>query len=220
MRCDPHWAALVGDLSTRFSIVDHLSFKVWPACGGTRHTNAAILELRDTYGLRPDDVEELVILDGGERVTDLLTNPLASKRRPRSTMDAKFSIPFTSAIMMVRGNVTMQDYTDAGRGDPEVLAMAERVTYRPPERGPEDAHRPGVQIRTRDGRALTRWADHVPGDPAMPVDQDVLEAKFRDCASFCARPIGVSAVERALEVIRDLEQLEDATEIIRVLTPD
>jgi 2-methylcitrate dehydratase PrpD len=113
----------------------------------------------------------------------------------------------------------MQDYTERGRADPAVLAMADRVTYRSPERGVDDACRPGVEIRTRDGRVLTKWVDHVPGDPARPADQVALEAKFRDCAACAARSIPPTQVERAVELVHDLEHLTDATEIIRALTP-
>ncbi len=37
---------------------------------------------------------------------------------------------FTTAVMMLKGNVTLRDYTDEGLRDPAVLAMADRVSYR------------------------------------------------------------------------------------------
>ena len=48
-----------------------------------------------------------VAIVGGTGGTRLLCEPLAAKRRPRLAIDAKFSIPFTAAIMLLKGNVTL-----------------------------------------------------------------------------------------------------------------
>jgi hypothetical protein len=47
----------------------------------------------------------------------------------------------------------------------------------------------------------------------------MLEAKFRDCVSFSARAIPDRNVDHALELIRNLENVADATEIVRMLVP-
>jgi hypothetical protein len=47
----------------------------------------------------------------------------------------------------------------------------------------------------------------------------MLEAKFRDCVSFSACAIPDRNVDHAIELIRDLENVADATEIIRMLVP-
>jgi hypothetical protein len=47
----------------------------------------------------------------------------------------------------------------------------------------------------------------------------MIEAKFRDCVAFAASPIPQASVERAIALVRDLENLSDVSEIMRVLTP-
>jgi hypothetical protein len=74
-----------------------------------------------------------------------------------------------------------------------------------------------VEIRTRDGRVLTCQPDGVPGDPRHPVKPATLEAKFRDCMSFAAKPIPAANIEAAIAEIANLENLDDVTEIIRLL---
>jgi 2-methylcitrate dehydratase PrpD len=220
----PDWDAIAGDLGRRFPLLEVHGFKVWPACGYTRPTNAAVLELRDEYRLRPEDVQEIAIV-GGTGATQLLSEPLELKRRPKLAIDGKYSIPFTTAVMMVRGNVRLCDYTDAGLRDPQVLAMADRITYRRGsgatlERGGNSAvSRPTVEIRLRDGRLLSRTVKGVPGDPSHPVGWDMLKAKFLDCVSFAAVPLAAADIERALARIADLENAADVTEIVRLLTP-
>jgi 2-methylcitrate dehydratase PrpD len=126
--------------------------------------------------------------------------------------------------MMVRGNITLRDFTDEGLRDPAVLAMADKVSYRASDDKYKDAEvdhslsRPVVEIRTRDGRVLSRQPRSVPGDPHNPVSQELLEAKFRDCVAFSAKPIPGANVERAIELIRDLENVANVTDVIRLLT--
>jgi hypothetical protein len=44
----------------------------------------------------------------------LVAATIELKRRPQLSIDGKYSIPFTTAVMMVRGNVTLRDYTHDG----------------------------------------------------------------------------------------------------------
>jgi 2-methylcitrate dehydratase PrpD len=222
IRGEPDWSELLGGLGERFPLLDFHGFKVWPACSYTRRPNAAIQSLRAEFDLSPDDIESITVV-GGTGGVRLLCEPLELKRRPPLAIAAKHSIPFTAAIMAVHGNVTLQDYTEAGLQDPAVLAMADRVFYRPTPDvaavrgdGPTTSA-PSVEIRTRDGRTLTRTPDGVPGDPRNPPSQEQLEAKFADCLKFAAKPISAGAVEQLVEAIRNLDQVEDVGTVMRLL---
>ena len=221
----PNWDALVGKLGTRFPLLATNGFKVWPCCGDIRPSNTAIMQMRHEHKLRPEDIESIVVI-GGSGGTKLLSEPIETKRRPKTSIDAKYSIPFTTAVMMAKGNVRLRDYTDEGLHDPATLAMADRVSYRA---APETAKKfsgkipwsgvglVAVEIRTKDGRVFRRQPDSVPGDPKSPVSQKLLEEKFRDCVSFSAKPVPRRNIDRVIEMIRDLENVVDATEIIRLL---
>src|SRR5690606_36502789 len=131
--------------------------------------------------------------------TQQLSEPIERKRRPQIAIDGKFSIPFTTAVRMAKGNVTLRDYTEEGLRDPAVLAMADKVSYRPVREGETRHVYPTVEIRTTDGRVLACRAETIPGDPDDPVDWDLLEAKFRDCVSFAARPVAPAKIERSID---------------------
>ena len=219
----PDWDAVVGELGTRFPLLQTHGFKVWPACAYTRPTNAATLILRNAHKLTPEDIESITIV-GGTGGTQLLCEPLDKKRRPQVSIDGKFSIPFTTGVMMARGNVTLCDYTEAGLRDPAALAMADKVSYRPVpgakmERGGSGGSigNVTVEIKTKDGRLLSCKPDSVPGGANQRVGWDVVESKFRDCVSFAAKPIAARNIERAIELVRDLENQQDVTEVMRVL---
>ena len=224
VRTAPDWDAMLAGLGHEFPLLELHGFKIWPACGYTRATNTAIRQLREQYALKPDEVEAITVI-GGTGATQLLSEPIELKRRPRLGIDGKFSIPFTSAVMMAKGNVTLRDYTDEGLRDPQVLAIADKVSYRPdsggelPLGGYSSLSRPTIEIRMRDGNVYSRKADGVPGDPANPVSHEMLETKFRDCVSFSARKIPAQSVGKSIDLMRDLENVPDATEILRLLMP-
>ena len=54
-------------------------------------------------------------------------------------------------------------------------------------------------------------------DPKQRVGWDVIEAKFRDCVSFAAKPLISKNIDRVIALVRDLENQRDVTEIVRLL---
>jgi 2-methylcitrate dehydratase PrpD len=153
-----------------------------------------------------------------------LCEPIDKKRRPQVSIDGKYSIPFTTGVMMARGNVTLRDYTDAGLHDPAALAMADKVSYRAlPGAKMERGGSSGsigivtVEIKTKDGRLLSSRPDSVPGDPKQRVGWEVIESKFRDCVSFAAKPIAAKQLDHVIALVRDLENQSDVTDVIRLL---
>jgi len=101
--------------------------------------------------------------------------------------------------------------------------MADKVSYRPAAEPPAgrggsaDVSKTSVEIVTKDGRVLSHRPDGVPGDPKYPVGWERLEAKFRDCVSFSAKPVPARNVDRAAEMIRDLENISDAKQVVSLL---
>jgi 2-methylcitrate dehydratase PrpD len=213
---EPDWDELAGELGTRFRLLDTHGFKVWPSCGYTRPTNAAVLAMLEE-GLKKEEIESVVIA-GGTGGTQLLSEPAELKRRPQLAIDAKYSIPFTTAIMLSKGTVALRHYTDDALQDPEVLAMADRVSYRAIPEEQKTSKAPIVEVRTFDGRLLSKQMDSVPGDAKNPVGWPEIEAKFRDTTSFSETPISSDRVEKAISLVRGLEGSADATEVIRVLS--
>jgi 2-methylcitrate dehydratase PrpD len=211
----PDWRALASDLGERFALLDSHTFKVWPACAGTRPPVAGILQLKSENNLTAEQIESILI-SVPPRTNMLLWDPIESKRRPPSSIDAKYSIPFTVAIAAQTGGVTLRDYTDDALVAPDVLAMAQRVSY---VVDPE-INRTAVEIKGRNGASYKKTVTAIPGDPRNPVSQSDVEAKFRDCVSFSHRPVRPENVERVIELVANLDKVDDATEIMRLLAQD
>jgi 2-methylcitrate dehydratase PrpD len=138
----------------------------------------------------------------------MLTQPLSQRLRPRTTIDAKFSVPFATALALVRGQPTLSDFTAQTIRDPQVLEMASRIsvhiltsTTRPPGWG-------RLEATLRDGRRIEGEVDYALGHPSKPLDWPALETKFRRCAEH-AQFRSTEMAEQILAAISQLEQCMD-----------
>ena len=214
----PDWNMLVGELTTRFPVRETHGFKVWPSCSHTRPCTAAVLQLR-REGIQPEDVESITVV-GGSKAIQLLSEPIEAKRRPQVSIDAKYSVPFTCAIAMVTGNVTLRDYVDDALQNSDVLSMAARVSHRPIPDEKNTSLFPTIEIQTKDGQVHRRQVTSVPGDASEPIGWAEVEEKFRGCVSFADPQISKGNIDAAIDLVANLEHVEDVTEIIRLLTEE
>jgi 2-methylcitrate dehydratase PrpD len=113
---------------------------------------------------------------------------LDAKRRPRSVVDAQFSLPFSVATALVRGAAWPDDFAPARFDDPAIRHVMDRVE---PARDPAlDARFPRtwpcwVRITLDDGTRLEHAVTHPLGDPENFPSDDALAAKFARLAA-CA----------------------------------
>ena len=212
----PDYERLTGDLGKRFYTLEHHGFKAWPACGLNRRPINSILDLRKEHGLKPEEIEAIVVT-GGEHILRLAV-PLEARRRPTHSAQAKYSIPFTAAVAMVYGDVKLRNYTEAGMKDEKVLALAERVTVHKDENPAREKEAATVEIRTRDGKVYKKQVKYPLGDDRRnPMSQQQIEEKFRDCASFSRKPISKTNVDKIIALLANLEEVADVGEITGLL---
>jgi 2-methylcitrate dehydratase PrpD len=191
---------LLGGLGERF-LGDQVSYKPWPACRGTHAYIEAALALHPHVRL-PDIVA--IEAEIGP-VQEMLVNPPASKAAPASAIDAKFSIPFTTATALVHGAVTLDAFTPAALADPDVLAVAAKVVpVRNPAWGRAEAASGSVTIVTADGERRHHAVAQAAGHPDRPMSDAALVAKFVDCARRAAPPIEEARALAVAEAILNL----------------
>jgi 2-methylcitrate dehydratase PrpD len=219
LQAEPDRDSLVGELGLRFD-GEHTQFKAWPACGATHPVIYSTLELMREHQIKVEDVEEVKVVGGPPHVK-LLSEPLESKRRPETAIDAKYSIPFTVAVAIVKGNVTLRDYTPEGLKEAAVLRMAEKVwhQYVPEIAEKREEESPTIEIKMRNGKICSRQDQVFYGMPEKPVKKEDLVIKFKDCLSFSARRLPAENIDRVIRMIDRLESLNNVGDIMSLLAP-
>lgn len=185
-----------------------LTFKPWPSCRGTHPFIEMALDLSARHGIRQSSIERVEV--SVDAIQSMLVEPLARKQAPETAIDAKFSVPFTTALALVRGAVRLDDFDAASLTDPEVLAMAARVQATVEHR-PE--WQPGVggamRIVSSNGESHHAWLENALGCPARPLSPAAQRAKFIDCVGRAAVPVMPEGASRLADAILGLDTLAD-----------
>jgi 2-methylcitrate dehydratase PrpD len=192
-------------------------YKPWPSCGASHGFIHAAISLMKEHHLAIDDIEQIRVNVGDFQKQ--LCEPIENRRRPATPADAKFSIPFCVAVAATKGQVKVSDFFGDSLNDPQVLAAALKVVPVVDDSFDWKTTLPKgrLDIVTRDGRTLSRVGDNVPGDVECPMSWEYLYDKFRDSAALAAAAPSAEGIRKAQEMVRHLEALDDATEVLRVL---
>lgn len=164
-----------------------VSFKPWPSCRGTHAFVEAALRLREHVDLGHIRSIEL----SGAQVNTMLAEPLAAKRAPRLAIDAKFSLPFTVALALVDGDVSLASFTPEQLRRPDLLSVAEKVSFTvDPTRGSPAHMTSGLTtLRLADGKTVALEIARPRGGADSPLGAAELTTKFTANAAHSAVPV-------------------------------
>ncbi|MFH1087821.1 MAG: MmgE/PrpD family protein [Chloroflexota bacterium] len=201
--------SLAAGLGSRFEIL-RTGFKPWCACAFTHTYIDATLEMVKKYDIAARDVEQVDACTS-EYLQTMVGAPLEEKRRPKTGIAAKHSIPFCLAVAIARRSVNLRDFLPAAITDREVLGLAERVV-------PQVHTDVGtVRIVTKGGKTYSNKVAHPLGSPEKPMSRAQIEAKFRDCASYASKPVSGEVAGGVIRLVGSLEQVADVRDIIRLV---
>lgn len=187
----------------------NIGVKPYPSC---RYTHAAIdglLDLRRKMDLHAADFLSVKI--GLHKNGIVLTgNPLEEKRRPQSIVDGQFSMPFTAAVAVHKGDFGWDDY--ALLGNSEVETIADRIDV------VEDGRLEGLRhpfgawlsVETSKGTVELNIPDPS-GEPDSFPDASQLQGKFMTLASPVLK-------EKASKLYARLSQLESTNDVRSLCT--
>src|SRR5688572_14351125 len=190
-----------------------VSIKPYPSGVLTHPGMDAMRVLMQENGLAPGDIES-VRLRAGRNVLGPIRFRIA-----RTELEGKFSFAFLLSAIILRGRAGKAEFTDQFVSSAECQAMQERIET---EFDPEieamgwERIRSRIDVRTKDGRTITRWADeNYRGSPHNPLSDAELEGKFRDCA---AGLLDDQRLSQVLAAVRAIETLDDVGELLDLLS--
>jgi 2-methylcitrate dehydratase PrpD len=204
---------LVADLGTRFE-GENVSIKPYPCCRGVHPAIDAALALGSEHDIKAEDIGKIRLF-----VTDahykLLSTPLEVKLKPRSPVDAQFSIPWGVATAIVRRRASLDDFSETAVSSPDILDLTAKMDIEIDntlQRG-DKIEPTRVEITMKTGEVYSSVVEHPLGSPERPMSFDDCAKKFRDCALR----IGAERSEKVIELIRGLEEVDDIGKIVGLL---
>ena len=204
--------AIRGKLGNPHSLVSPgVSIKPYP-CGSLAHPSMdALLELILEHDIKPQAVASVRL--------GTTSNVLAALRyrEPSDELEAKFSIPFCLAILILERRGGIGEFTDQTVLRPDVQRMMAKVTpylHEDLEALGFQRIRSVVEVTLEDGTVLSREASTSRGTPERPMTRQGLADKFHDCAQELLSP---DAEAEVLDLIYRLEGLSEVTTLTSLL---
>jgi 2-methylcitrate dehydratase PrpD len=196
--------------------IPRLAFKSYP-CGSISHPYMdCALKLKQKYDPAPEKIAE-VVCRTAEGPVHRLWEPLADKQLPVSSYGAKFSLPYSIAVMLVRGRAGLGEFTDEAIHDPAVLKLAAKVRYVVDPSIDYPRHFSGhVKIFLDGGTLLEENQPHPRGGYEDPLPPEEIAEKFRANAGLALSADRVAAI---LDSVRRLEQLSSIGALCDLLSP-
>jgi 2-methylcitrate dehydratase PrpD len=195
---------MVQSLGRKYEILNN-TFKPYASCLMTHPTIDAVIEMRNKYRLKPEDVEQISC-----EVSRFCLDS-AGQVEPKTALAGKFSTYYCAALALAEGVAGEDMFTDRKVLDPKMVALRKRVRARIVP-GYEDTQAK-VAITTKAGKTYTAYVDTPKGDPRNPPTDKELEEKFRTLA-----PVALSKrkMDRLVKTIWSLEKLGNLRQLIRL----
>jgi 2-methylcitrate dehydratase PrpD len=205
--------AIRGKLGNPWTFVmPGVSIKPNPSGSLTHPGMTKMLELILANDIKPGDVDHVDVGTNHNMPNALIHH------RPTNELQAKFSMEFCMAILLLERRGSLPEFTDEVVNRPEVKAMIERVhfgVHPEAEAAGYDKMTTIIDIHMKDGRVISGRADFGKGSPANPMSYDEVADKFRGCAEFARWP--GAKTEAIVATIRRLEALESVRELTALL---
>ena len=188
--------------------IEQLTFKPWPSCRGTHPFIEMALALQAEHGFAAQDIAAIRAGIGPMQV--MLAEPPERKAAPDLAIDAKFSVPFCTALALAKGGVGLDSFAPAMLADPAVRALAARVTCHVPDGAESWRGDAGMlQIELANGAVLSAQREAARGAPHNPLAEGEVVDKFVACAARAARPLAEKEARELAARILSLEECSD-----------
>ena len=207
------YRAFGGDHAYEFEKLDELgttweipriAFKSYP-CGSISHAYMdCALTLREKHAIKPEDVAE-VVCRTAQGPVHRLWEPLKDKQMPASSYGAKFSLPYSIAVILARGTAGLEEFSDSAIRDERILELAAKVRYELDPTIDYPRHFSGhVKIRLKDGRLLEENQPYPRGGLELPLPPEEIEKKFLANAALA---LPSAKAQQIIAMVRRLEEL-------------
>lgn len=189
------------DMATRSSTI-----RLHAACGAGHWGMDAVQRILARHPFTHDQVESIDV------DVDAFLLPMMPYHHPTTGLEAKYSLEYDLATIVLDGRGGLHQYSDAAVRRPEAQELMGRVAIHPVHelRRPESR----VVITLADGTKLEETVNVSHGTPADPLTRDEVLGKFHECADALTTE---AQRVRIIELCDGLAELDDVRHLARVL---
>lgn len=198
-------AAIVGKLGAPWTFADPgVSIKPHPSGSLTHPGMTEMLRLIKANGIKASDVVKVDVGTNHNMPNALIHH------QPKNELQAKFSMQFCMAILLIEGRAGLPEFTDEVVNRKDVQAYLKRINFHvhpEAEAAGYDKMTTIIDVHMKDGRVISGRADFGKGSPANPMSYAEVADKFRGCCTFAKWP--KAKTEALIELVARIDKLPD-----------
>src|SRR6266567_4123513 len=190
-----------------------ISLKPYPSGSLTHPAMTELMRLIEANNIQADQVEKVDCGANHNMTTTLLHH------QPKTGLEAKFSMEFCLAILLLRGKASLGEFTDQIVQSAEVHDMIRRVHFYVDEEAEKEGYDKMtslLKVHLKDGRVIIGRADFGKGSPADPMTFREAAVKFQGCAEYAEWP--KAKVEKIIDFVKTLESASDVSTLSSLLS--
>jgi 2-methylcitrate dehydratase PrpD len=192
-----------------------VTFKPYPCCRGTHAAVECALEIVGKYGVEASDIDEAAVIVSTRSVPPFLRDPFPTGVVPH--VSAIFSLQYIVANILLRKGISLEHFTEEAITDPRIAEMVKKVKTTTQDFPDESFFATTVSVRLKDGREFSAHVNMPRGNEIYaPLTKEEKGEKFRRNLSFSGK-VSMKNGDKALSMLERLEEVDDITEIIRLL---
>ena len=207
-------AKLTTNLGEHYRML-RIGFKFYPACRYTCSALDAVAALVSDNGIKAEDVDQTIVR-GQKHLSDNFRI-----YEPDYMIQAQFSIPYVVTMALI-GEPRTNWYTEKMLKNPMIRGYQHKVTI---EEDPvatkkfytEYTAGTSVEIRMKDGKHFNKHVECPKGEPENPfTEQDHINKLTWMASHLGMKP---SRIDQLLQILTRFEQLDDISELTKLLVP-
>jgi 2-methylcitrate dehydratase PrpD len=183
------------DMATRGSTI-----RLHACCGASHRPMDAMQAIVQRRPVSPSEIESIEVT-----INDFLTD-MVPYHAPETGLEAKYSLEYDLAAIVLDGRAGMHQYTDEAVQRPEARELMQRVKTIPVQ-GPLTS---SVVVKLTTGEEIEQTADKSHGTPADPLTTEEILGKFHETAGSL---VPETQRNKVIELCGRLDAIENVREI-------
>jgi 2-methylcitrate dehydratase PrpD len=189
------------------------SMKAYPSCAFTHAAIDAALELRGGGVFSSGRKISRVVVKASKASVDTVRYIL-----PNSSLEAKFSMPFSMAVSILEGRVTLAEYENEKWRENAIMSLMSKVEFREEPEFTASSYsnrRTRVEVHFDDGTQAEQEVTIPKGDIRNPMSDEDLVKKYRANARVLLKNAVADGAQRSILEIENLKDINELTQLLR-----
>jgi 2-methylcitrate dehydratase PrpD len=182
-----------------------LKLKRFPNCGSAHRAMDGLSDLIAEHGFTAEEVAAIHVRAPVTHLNNLMY------RVPEDGLQAKFSMEYGLACILLTGNATLADFSDEAALRPDFAPFYPRLHRHAVDKA-EGEFPTEVEVVLKDGRRLETAVPWPVGSLARPLTEAQLWAKFDGCTAGLHAPADLAAARQALADLPQLPRINALTQ--------